>query len=80
MKNSIEAKIQTSANLANFAYDPINFGHLRRNGVPELYLENLAATEDALVLNGIAGICNLCLGNVIKCLQIKCVFDRILFM
>lgn len=56
-----EAKIQVTANLANFAYDPINYEYLLRSDVPKLFVELLGTCDNHLVLNGIAGICNCCL-------------------
>lgn len=35
---SSDAKSQVLANLANFAYDPINYTHLRKLNVAELFL------------------------------------------
>ena len=32
------AKVQILANLANFSYDPINYGHLRKLNVIDLFL------------------------------------------
>lgn len=52
-----------TANLANFSYDPINYEHLRLSAVPQLFVELLRSLEPRLVLNGIAGLCNCCLGE-----------------
>lgn len=60
---NLEAQIQVTANLANFAYDPINYDHLRHSAVPLLFVELLRSLEPRLVLNGIAGLCNCCLGK-----------------
>jgi hypothetical protein len=49
-----------TANLANFAYDPINFLFLREANVLDIFLEVLASSNETLVLHGIAGICNIC--------------------
>ena len=34
----LDAKCQVLANLANFAYDPINYPHLKKLNVAELFL------------------------------------------
>lgn len=52
-----------TANLANFAYDPINYAHLRKAAVPRLFVELLDSPEQRLRLNSIAGLCNCCLGE-----------------
>lgn len=63
-KNS-DAKEQVTANLANFAYDPINYDFLRKSNVPDLFLYLIVSGNEKLTLHGIAGICNLCLGELI---------------
>lgn len=59
----LEAKEQVTANLANFSYDPINYKFLRKNEIINLFLELLSSPNNVLALNGISGICNLCLGK-----------------
>ncbi|XP_050548941.1 armadillo repeat-containing protein 7-like isoform X2 [Daktulosphaira vitifoliae] len=56
---SIEAKKQTLANLANFAYDPINYNYIRSERVIDLFLEQLNSSEKDLVRFAAAGLCNL---------------------
>lgn len=58
-----EAKEQISANLANFAYDPINYTYLREAVAIELFTDLLSSSNTLLVRHGIAGLCNLCLGE-----------------
>lgn len=58
-----EAKEQISANLANFAYDPINYTYLREGLAIELFIDLLSSSNTLLVRHGIAGLCNLCLGQ-----------------
>jgi len=48
--------------LANFSYDPINYDYLKQSNVIDIFLQQLALCNDRLVLHGIAGICNCCLG------------------
>lgn len=57
-----EAQEQVTANLANFSYDPLNYEYLRDAKAVELFLQLLSSPNPHLVLHGIAGLCNLCLG------------------
>lgn len=57
---SRDAKEQVLANLANFAYDPVNYDYLRTLRVADLFLEVLSDKNTNLVRFAIAGICNLC--------------------
>lgn len=59
----IEAKEQVTANLANFAYDPINYDFLKKVKAFDLFLELLDDVNPVLVGHGIAGLCNFCFGN-----------------
>lgn len=63
---SLEAKEQVTANLANFAYDPINYDFLKRVKAFDLFLELLDDVNPILVGHGIAGLCNFCFGNRFK--------------
>lgn len=58
---NIEAKEQVLANLANFAYDPINYQWLRRLKVIDIFLHQLSEETGNLRRFAAAGICNLCL-------------------
>lgn len=60
---STEAQEQVSANLANFAYDPLNFDYLKESKAVELFLQLLHSPNPNLKLHGIAGLCNICLGK-----------------
>lgn len=60
----LESKAQVTANLANFAYDPINYQHFKKSAVPDLFLQLLSEIDTKLVLHGISGICNCCLGKI----------------
>lgn len=51
------------ANLANFAYDPINYPHIRSQRVIDLFLELLVLDDNKLVAFAAAGLCNLVNGN-----------------
>lgn len=53
------------ANLANFAYDPVNYDYLRQLGIIDLFLHVLSENDKTLVRFAIGGICNLCLGKSI---------------
>lgn len=59
----LEAKCQVLANLANFAYDPINFEFLRKLKVLDLFLEQLSQNNEQLLNFGLAGLCNLSAGR-----------------
>ncbi len=54
----IAAKLQTIANLANFAYDPYNYSFFRDLNIPRLFLANLLSTNSAIVEFSIGGLCN----------------------
>eukprot|EP01027_Heterolobosea_sp_BB2_P015836 GEZU01022626.1.p1 GENE.GEZU01022626.1~~GEZU01022626.1.p1 ORF type:complete len:207 (+),score=52.61 GEZU01022626.1:255-875(+) len=56
-----EAKEQILANLANFAYDPINYEFLRELHVLDLFLDMLTEPSEKLVEFAIGGICNCCI-------------------
>ncbi|XP_028028571.1 armadillo repeat-containing protein 7-like [Bombyx mandarina] len=60
--SSYEAKLQVLANLANFAYDPVNYSYIRDVGVLDIFLYVLKnETIGRLIRYAIAGVCNLCL-------------------
>ncbi|XP_025995484.2 armadillo repeat-containing protein 7 [Solenopsis invicta] len=63
---SKDAREQVLANLANFAYDPVNYGYLRQLKVIDIFLNALSESNPKLVLFGIDGICNLCLDAINK--------------
>lgn len=56
-----EAQYQVLANLANFAYDPINYDYMRRLNIIDLFLDMLTEDDETLVKFGIGGLCNLAL-------------------
>ncbi|CAN8028077.1 unnamed protein product [Ixodes persulcatus] len=56
---SAEAKEQVLANLANFAYDPVNYEHFKRLNIVNLFIDQLDSSSDALKEYAIGGICNL---------------------
>ncbi|CAI5468468.1 unnamed protein product [Closterium sp. Yama58-4] len=53
-----EAKEQIVANLANFAYDPINYDYMRKLNVLGLFLDCLTEENAKLVDFGMGGLCN----------------------
>lgn len=57
-----EAQEQVTANLANFSYDPLNYTYLKEAKAVELFLHLLSTHNPNLLLHGLAGLCNLCLG------------------
>jgi len=61
-----ESKEQVLANLANFAYDPINYPHFKKLNVVDLFLDALDESNEKLVEFAIGGLCNCCLDKDIK--------------
>ncbi|XP_061394262.1 uncharacterized protein LOC133329815 [Musca vetustissima] len=61
---NVEAQEQVTANLANFAYDPINWEYLKKKEAIQVFLELLATSNETLKLHGIAGLCNICLDDM----------------
>ena len=50
------------ANLANFAYDPINYDHFRKLNILDLFLDVVAEEMDEKMIEyAMGGICNCCL-------------------
>nr|XP_029707581.1 uncharacterized protein LOC109418323 [Aedes albopictus] len=71
--SNLEAQQQVTANLANFAYDPINWNHLKQAKAHELFVEILTGSvvDPALLVHAAAGICNICLnGQVTEYLRL----------
>ena len=60
----LAAKHQLSANLANFAYDPINFEYLKKGDFVDLFVELIESNDEILILHGISGLSNICLGKI----------------
>ncbi|KAL8597836.1 hypothetical protein ACOMHN_061369 [Nucella lapillus] len=56
-----DCKQQVLANLANFAYDPINYEYMRRLNILDLFLDSLEEQDEKLVEFGLGGLCNACL-------------------
>ncbi|XP_076462901.1 armadillo repeat-containing protein 7-like [Babylonia areolata] len=56
-----DCKQQVLANLANFAYDPINYDFMRRLNILDLFLDSLEEQDEKLVEFGLGGLCNACL-------------------
>lgn len=54
-----ESKLQVLANLANFAYDPVNYDYIRRLNVIDLFLDCLDESNEKLVEFAVGGLCNL---------------------
>ncbi|XP_065360972.1 armadillo repeat-containing protein 7 isoform X2 [Calliphora vicina] len=57
------AQEQVTANLANFAYDPINWDYLKTAEVLKLFFELLQTPNEKFQLHGSAGLCNICLDH-----------------
>ncbi|XP_015608411.1 armadillo repeat-containing protein 7 isoform X2 [Cephus cinctus] len=58
---SQEAKEQVLANLANFAYDPVNYEYIRQLHIIDLFFAVITENNITLIRFAIGGICNLCL-------------------
>lgn len=61
-----EAQEQVLANLANFAYDPINYEHFKKLNMVDLFLDCLEERNENMVEFAIGGLCNCCLDKEIK--------------
>lgn len=61
--DSTDAKKQIMANLANFAYDPINYEHFKSLNILDLFLDGLEESEEEIVEYAVGGICNACAAN-----------------
>jgi hypothetical protein len=59
----VDIQEQTSANLANLSYDPINYAFLKEHCVHDIFLELIGTVHTNLILHGIAGLCNFCLDD-----------------
>jgi len=68
---SDESKQQILANLANFAYDPLNFEWLRQLNVVDLFIDMLSEPDEKLKEFAIAGLCNLCCDRMNQDIIIK---------
>lgn len=61
-----EAKHQTIANLANFAYDPINYEYMKQLYLIDLFLAQLSENDETLIHFALAGLCNISPGKIIN--------------
>ncbi|KAK2187129.1 hypothetical protein NP493_177g01033 [Ridgeia piscesae] len=59
--DSDDTRKQVLANLANFAYDPINYEYMRQLNVIDLFLDSMNDPNEKLVDFAAGGLCNLCL-------------------
>lgn len=65
--SNTEYRLQVLANLANFAYDPINYEHFRKLNILDLFLDVVAEdTDDKAIEFAIGGVCNCCLDKLNK--------------
>ncbi|XP_060518634.1 LOW QUALITY PROTEIN: armadillo repeat-containing protein 7 [Cylas formicarius] len=56
---SFEAQRQTLANLANFAYDPVNYEYIKQLHIVDLFLAQLSENSEELIHFALAGLCNI---------------------
>ncbi|KAH9515443.1 Armadillo repeat-containing protein 7 [Bulinus truncatus] len=61
-----DAKEQVLANLANFAYDPINYEYFKKLNIVDIFLDCLEENNDKLIEFSIGGVCNCCLDKELK--------------
>ncbi|KAH8251585.1 hypothetical protein KR038_002476 [Drosophila bunnanda] len=66
---NVEAQEQVTANLANFAYDPINWPYLLEADALDVFVTSLESQDQHLKLHGIAALCNICLGTESICIK-----------
>lgn len=59
-----EALEQVTANLANFAYDPINWPHLHEADALDVFVASVDNPNPNIQLHAVAGLCNFCLGKI----------------
>ena len=55
----LESQEQVLANLANFAYDPLNYHYLRELKVIDIFISGLSSRNEFFNLYCIKGLCNL---------------------
>nr|XP_045614108.1 armadillo repeat-containing protein 7-like isoform X2 [Procambarus clarkii] len=60
-KQNKKAKEQVLANLANFAYDPINYPWFRKLKIIDIFLDQVTEGTPTLRSFAVSGICNLAL-------------------
>ncbi|XP_017856281.1 PREDICTED: uncharacterized protein LOC108609095 [Drosophila arizonae] len=61
---NVEALEQVTANLANFAYDPINWPYLHEAEALEVFVTALDTQNPNLQLHAAAALCNFCLDEI----------------
>ncbi|KAG7158799.1 Armadillo repeat-containing protein 7-like [Homarus americanus] len=66
-----EAREEVLANLANFAYDPINYEWLRKLKIIDIFLNQLSEGTPTLCSFAVSGLCNLSLDQENKSYIIK---------
>lgn len=66
-----ECKKQTLANLANFAYDPINYEFIKQLHLTDLFLSELSDNNEELINFAVSGLCNLACGKITNTLKLK---------
>ncbi|KAJ8944894.1 hypothetical protein NQ314_009350 [Rhamnusium bicolor] len=58
-----KAKQQTLANLANFAYDPVNYEYMKQLHLIDLFLAQLSEDSEELIHFALSGLCNISCGK-----------------
>ncbi|KAK6633273.1 hypothetical protein RUM44_003874 [Polyplax serrata] len=75
---SQDAREQVLANLANFAFDPLNYNYFRTLNILDLFLDNLSNSNENLIRFSVGGLCNLCLDPINKDCIIKNGLNKII--
>ncbi|KAF6025784.1 ARMC7 [Bugula neritina] len=68
------SKREILANLANFAYDPINYDYFLQLNIPDIFIDCLVDEKDkdpCLRLYALTGVCNSCLDKRMKSFYIS---------
>ncbi|XP_066901752.1 LOW QUALITY PROTEIN: uncharacterized protein [Halyomorpha halys] len=63
---SRDAQEQVIANLANFAYDPINYEFIRKLHIIDVFLDEIGNNNEKIAEFAIGGLCNVCLDPINK--------------
>jgi len=74
---SRDARRQVLANLANFAYDPINHEFLRALNAAEIFTSFLSSKDDELVEYAIGGLANLATNDLNWKIIVDCGIERV---
>lgn len=63
--NCPDARRQTLANLANFAYNPENYGHLISMSIHCSFLQSINSADDFIAVTSLKGLCNIAMHPIV---------------